>query len=52
MARSVSLDTILLDHLSWESDALLISTPKHKVDQEEITATPISSGRKQLKIIN
>lgn len=34
MARSVSVGTIMLDHISWESDALLISTPKHKGDQE------------------
>ena len=34
MARSVSVGTILLDHLSWENDALLVSTPKHKGDQE------------------
>ena len=34
MARSVSVGTILLDHLSWENDSLLVSTPKHKGDQE------------------
>ena len=34
MARSVSVGTILLDHLSWENDALLVSTPKHKGDQK------------------
>jgi hypothetical protein len=34
MARSVSVGTIMLDHISWESVALLISTPKYKSDQE------------------
>ena len=34
MARSVSVGTIMLDHLSWENDALLVTTPKHKGDQE------------------
>jgi hypothetical protein len=34
MARSVSVGTIMLDHLSWENDSLLVTTPKHKGDQE------------------
>ena len=34
MARSVSVGTIMLQHISWEQDSLLITTPKHKGDQE------------------
>lgn len=34
MARSVSVGTIMLDHLSWENDSLVVTTPKHKGDQE------------------
>ena len=40
MARSVSVGTIMLDHLSWEGDALLVSTPKHKSDQERNNCYP------------
>lgn len=34
MARSVSVGTIMLNHLSWENDSLVVTTPKHKGDQE------------------
>jgi len=34
MSRSVSVSTIMLEHISWEGDSLLITTPKHKGDQE------------------
>ena len=33
MARSVSVGTVMLDHLSRENDSLLVTTPKHKGDQ-------------------
>jgi hypothetical protein len=34
MARSVSVGTIMLQHITWENDSLLVTTPKHKGDQE------------------
>ena len=34
IARSVSVGTIMLQHISWEQDAMVITTPKHKGDQE------------------
>jgi hypothetical protein len=34
MARSASVASIMLQHLSWENDALIVTTPKHKGDQE------------------
>ena len=34
MARSVSVGSIMFQHISWEGDSLLITTPKHKGDQE------------------
>ena len=40
MARSISVGTIMLDHLSWEGDAPLVLTPKHKSDQERYNCYP------------
>jgi hypothetical protein len=34
MARSESVTAILLDHISWTDDSLIIYIPKHKADQE------------------
>lgn len=34
MARSVSVGSLMLQHISWENDSLLITTPNHKGDQE------------------
>lgn len=34
MARSLSVGSLMLQHISWENDSLLITTPKHKGDQE------------------
>ena len=34
MARSVSVCTIMLQHISWEQDSMVVTTPKHKGDQE------------------
>lgn len=34
IARSETVTSILLDHISWKQDALLIFVPKHKADQE------------------
>lgn len=34
IARSESITAILLDHLCWTQDSLLIYIPKHKADQE------------------
>ena len=34
MARSATVSDMMLEHVGWEGDSLLISTPKHKGDQE------------------
>ena len=34
MARSVSVGSIMLQHIMWENDSLLITMPQHKRDQE------------------
>ena len=34
LARSATVGGIMMEHVGWEGDALLISTPKHKADQE------------------
>jgi hypothetical protein len=34
IARSATVGGIMMEHVGWEGDALLISTPKHKADQE------------------
>ena len=34
LARSATVGNMMMEHVGWEGDALLISTPKHKADQE------------------
>ena len=34
IARSATVAGMMMEHVGWEADALLISTPKHKGDQE------------------
>ena len=34
IARSATVSSVMLEHIGWEGDALLITTPKHKGDQE------------------
>jgi len=34
LARSATVGGLMMEHIGWEGDALLISTPKHKADQE------------------
>lgn len=34
IARSATVAGIMMEHVGWEGDALLITTPKHKADQE------------------
>ena len=34
MARAVSVASLMMEHVSWEADALLITLPKHKGDQD------------------
>jgi len=34
IARSATVAGMMMEHVGWEGDALLISTPKHKADQE------------------
>ena len=34
IARSATVSGIMMEHVSWEGDALLVSTPKSKADQE------------------
>lgn len=34
IARTATVSTMMMEHVSWEGDALLVSTPKHKGDQE------------------
>ena len=34
IARSATVDAMMMEHVAWESDSLLISTPKSKSDQE------------------
>jgi hypothetical protein len=40
MARSNSISSLLLGHISWEGDALVITIPKHKGDQDGDHAYP------------
>ena len=40
IARSATVDAMMMEHISWEADSLLISTPKSKSDQEERNASP------------
>ena len=36
IARTATVASIMMEHVSWEGDALLISTPKHKGDQDGV----------------
>jgi hypothetical protein len=36
IARTNTIASMMMEHISWEGDALLISTPKHKGDQEGV----------------
>jgi hypothetical protein len=36
IARTATVSSMMMEHVSWEGDALLISTPKHKGDQEGV----------------
>lgn len=40
IARSASVSTIMLEHITWESDSMIITTPKHKGDQEGAKCYP------------
>ena len=33
IARATSVASLMMEHISWEADALLITLPKHKGDQ-------------------
>jgi hypothetical protein len=36
IARSATVSSMMMEHIGWEGDALRISTPKHKGDQEGV----------------
>jgi len=36
IARTATVSNIMMEHVGWEGDSLLISTPKHKGDQEGV----------------
>jgi hypothetical protein len=36
IARTATVSGMMMEHIGWEGDALLISTPKHKGDQEGV----------------
>ena len=36
IARTATVASIMMEHVGWEEDALLITTPKHKGDQEGV----------------
>ena len=36
IARSATIGGMMMEHIGWEGDSLLISTPKHKADQEGV----------------
>lgn len=40
MARCSTIAAIMLQHLSWQEDALVVTTPKHKGDQEGAKVYP------------
>ena len=51
IARTNTVASMMMEHISWEGDALLISTPKHKGDQEgancfsrHVYANPVTPG--------
>jgi hypothetical protein len=39
-ARSHSVASIMLNHINWENDCLLLTLPKHKGDQEGTNVSP------------
>ena len=40
MARATSVASMMMEHVSWETDALIVSLPKHKGDQEGTKCYP------------
>jgi hypothetical protein len=36
IARTATVSSIMMEHVGWEEDSLLITTPKHKGDQEGV----------------
>jgi hypothetical protein len=40
IARAKSVAMLMMEHISWESDALLVTIPKHKGDQEGSNVFP------------
>jgi hypothetical protein len=40
IARTATVSAMMMEHVSWEDDALLISMPKHKGDQEGVKCFP------------
>jgi hypothetical protein len=36
IARTATVSGMMMEHVGWEGDSLLISTPKHKGDQEGV----------------
>lgn len=36
IARTATVSSMMMEHIGWEGDALLITTPKHKGDQEGV----------------
>ena len=36
IARSTTVGCMMMEHVGWEGDALLVTTPKHKADQEGV----------------
>ena len=36
IARTATVSGIMMEHVGWEGDSLLVSTPKHKGDQEGV----------------
>jgi hypothetical protein len=40
IARSASVSSIMLEHISWEGDSMIITIPKHKGDQEGAKSYP------------
>jgi hypothetical protein len=36
IARTATISSMMMEHIGWEADALLITTPKHKGDQEGV----------------
>ena len=40
VARSATVSSMMMEHISWEGDSLVITTPKHKGDQEGANCFP------------